>query len=420
MKKKILTVLLSVLCLALLLSACGKEPPVTEQKTEEPETTTEDLWPDLDPEDLYNEELEGDWVHSDEEITLSFDGEDRFWLSDSEDGLEGRYQFDGLSLYLRDRDGNVLTGFMDQSGNLTLDALQGSFSPAQAEPELDQSLVGTWTYNYADIVFTFGTEGEFSCASPWDSFEGSYTFDGTDLEICKDGSTHATGCLEEDHRLYLDDLNGWFYTEGGISYVPLSQENELKLRPYCEPEVTRHTFADTVAFFNEDKGIYERITADWTVAQGENVDLGDGRKQIPFVGSCFIPYANVPEIEGPVAYGTTYYIYDIYTGLILSPRDFYKNEDGLYEFQFDSRDGRVELAFALDKEMAGPTGDCMDVLSFIATAYMPEWYDGLAVAAMPQPETYEEYSENIELPDIPLGMNVIGSSIESALRFSIS
>lgn len=442
MKKKILSLLLIVLCFAVVLAACGKEEKKeketrekpaateTEKNTEsEPKNTesepkkteeTRENWPDLDPEELCNADLEGDWLCDDGEMVLSFDGESRFWFADSADSMEGRYQFDGIALYLRDREGNVFTGAMTRDGNLTLDLLEGCFYPIPEEPELDTSLEGTWTYNFADIVYTFEPDGEVSCASPWDNYEGSYSFDGVNLEICKDGSTFETGHLEEDNRLYLDGLNGWFYTEGGISYVPLPEDEEIRLRPYCTPEKKRNPFADTVVFYNTDKGIYERVTADWVVAQGENTDIGDGRKQISLVGSCFIPYANVPDIEGPVAYGTTYYIYDRYTGLILTSDDFYLNEGGVYEYQFDSRDGRVVLMMDMDEEKTGPYGDCMDILSFIVTAHMPQWYDGLAVAVLPQPETYEEYAENIRRPDRPLGMSVIGSSIESALRFGIS
>ena len=148
-----LTFLVVLLTAAALLTACSKELPHEKERTtqEEPVTCEEtdtleeavteemtapgDCWPELPPEDLHNEVLEGDWLHSDGEKKLSFNGEDRYWYEYSDEIVGGLYKFDGVTLYLLDPQAEYYAGYLDSNGNLVIYDLDGWFSQVPGEPE---------------------------------------------------------------------------------------------------------------------------------------------------------------------------------------------------------------------------------------------------------------------------------------------
>ena len=402
MKKRTALTLSLLLCAALILSACGGKPEAS-----------------VDPTKLENETIRGNWLHTGGTTELFFDGERSFSFTGDKGSSEGAYAFDGENFILEPSEGKPMSGSMDAAGNLAVSGMDGYFYPG--EPVPDMSLAGKWIYNFHDIFLTFDDEGRVSYETPKHSGEYDYFFDGHELTLSEGEKEIGKAVLNERNRLEFEGLNGCFYPEGESEYVPLSEAEAVKFQPNCEVGAERHTLADSAAFYNTETKAYAAVDADWAVLSDE-VDVTDGYRTVTAVVSCYIPYANVPSMEGPAHCTCAQYFYDKYTGLVVTPSEFYEIDDNNYVFCFDSEGGRVIMTYAYEEKYSGPYGDCIDIMSCLMTFRFPEWYDGLMIAGIPQPDSLEQCLEYQEKPERPLGVMITsgsGTQTEYGLRFNI-
>lgn len=412
--KRKLAWLLALVMVISLLGACGKK----EEKLEDVRQETAAEWPKINPNKLENDLLAGDWES--ETALLSFDGEEYFWYTDDKTSMEGRYQFDGLDLYLKDRAGTVYLGCMDREGNLKLDDFRGSFLPSWAA--VNQDLAGLWTYQSGDITLTFAEDGTFQWTHQSDAGEGNYVYDGSDLVLLDGDEVTRSGYVDSENRLYLENLVGFFYAEGEPSYYPLMEEDQDLLAPKLEPVLTRNPLDNGAVFIQESKGSYIPAYSEWAVGQQDVPYDVPGMRAVSVMGACYIPYRTMPAISGEALIQCYYLLYDRYTGLSFPRVEAQQGEDGGYYYAFDSRDGRVEMAVYVDIDATGPYGDCANILTIDLTVVIPEWYDGLTFMALPVPETMEAMEEENGRDRVPYVSNILDFShdrLASGLSFSV-
>ena len=407
--RNIIALVLAILTAASLLGGCA-------EKEEAPAGIQ---WPAVQPAQLHNRDLTGDWET--DTAVLSFDGKEYFWLQ-STDGpsMEGRYQFDGMDLYLRDRDGQVYCGFMTRDGGLRLDEYAGDFY--QAVPSYVSAVVDDWIYQGGDLHLNFREDGSYLWTHRAASGTGTYRYDGEVLSLCAGEEVLETGWLDEKGCLHLDSLEGWFYTEGGVNYIPLSQEDQALLAPELEPVTQRFPMDNAAAIIQEENDRYYRIRADWTVAQSELIPSDPENKAVAVVAACFMPYSSMPSLTGTAMNQCSYILYDRYTGQAFPNVDALVDEDGVYHYTFNSRDGRVELEFTNTVTSEGPVGDCFCVLMISMNIEMPGWYDGLAFAALPAAENMDAFREETGRARLPYRSNVLlypRERMEQSLTFSL-
>ena len=170
-------------------------------------------------------ELEGEWIHEDGYILLSFDGKDSvsYQVTNDEDNLfgAGTYSYDGTTLtvsLMGDNDEvEEHVGYLDEEGNIVivLWGEEGRFARGDRSqlvypvveitgPAAD--LVGEWQNGetgdsvsfYIDGSVVYAIDGVMGLASPFE-------YDGEAVSF-----SDYTGRLDEAGNMILDGVDHWF------------------------------------------------------------------------------------------------------------------------------------------------------------------------------------------------------------------
>ena len=419
---RIIALLLALTGIVSMLGACGKEEKLPETKpprTTQAPTQAPVVWPDLADVSYNNDLLIGRWPG--ENAELEFDGVESFWHYTAEGPvLEGEYLLDDTTLYLRDEKGTVLRGSLKGPDTLVLESCPAPFhSPWVSFLDI---IVGTWTYQFADLTLNFAPDGTYTWQHYGTGGEGTYLFNGQELILEPEDTNSEIGCIDYENSLHLESLMGFFYAEGGAPYYPLEEDQQARLAPRYQPATERIPLHNAVALANENTGYYQRMDADWCVAQTELTPVNPSNKACAVVGACFMPYRNQPDFQGTVEAHSDFVLYDRYTGMILRSNEAEELEENYYRFVFDSRDGRVELYVSVEKKNEGPIGDCFCIMTVSLNLEMPEWYDGLVFAAMDTPDNLDQMVLEAQ-EDLPLyRSNMLlypEDRLESSLTFAI-
>ena len=78
----------------------------------------------------HNDLLAGDWVHSEGEYSLNFDGVETFTLVGPGSLSSGRYLYTETGIHIYNFGVEVDFGILDEAGNITLNSVEGYFYPA--------------------------------------------------------------------------------------------------------------------------------------------------------------------------------------------------------------------------------------------------------------------------------------------------
>ncbi len=164
-------------------------------------------------------ELEGDWIHSNGNRMLTFDGSGSLTFHETYEGgssssSSGWYSYDGETVTV-DTSAGISEGYIDSDGDLIIeiDGEGGWYSRGDSSqltyPDitgLEAEMVGYWrndtTGDYVEftsdgsVVYSIG--GGIGFASP-------FTFDGETVTF-----SDYTGYIDSDGDLVVEGLDGWF------------------------------------------------------------------------------------------------------------------------------------------------------------------------------------------------------------------
>lgn len=171
-------------------------------------------------------ELEGSWIHTSGDYTLTFDGSYEVAYENSADGINGigAYGFDGqyLTIAIADEDEGVVqfNGEVDSFGDVVIELWDegGWYNSADEEsayaddsssavlegPEAE--LVGTWYHTDTDEYVTFESDGSVTYyIGGTVGYAYPFTYDGETLTF-----SDYTGEIDSVGDLCIDGVDSWF------------------------------------------------------------------------------------------------------------------------------------------------------------------------------------------------------------------
>mgnify|MGYP000831972039 CR=1 FL=1 len=140
----------------------------------------------------------------------------------------------------------------------------------------------------------------------------------------------------------------------------------------------------------------------WEVIKGYDY-THDGIRELQFDAVCYIPGSSIPYYEQQYITNTNSELYDAYTGMWLTTATTYDNSergDNYYVHTVDWNGSSYMIEFAYSNDWQYYVGDWAMVFTKSYVVYMPEDYDGLVLAAEPQPDNYRDTAKRMQLDSI--------------------
>ena len=444
-KRNLACLLAVLLAFSLLLTACGgggskyEEPEEEEEEAEEPEEPEEEqgdeepgqslLWGTEEetteeeaPAEEDTEEPQGMgrlhyWDHHEYEMSLTINDDGTAILSDAWEEIEVSCIREGRNITLIN-EGEEEHGELLDDGSIQFETLEGLFVPTDTptyvpaeEPEdvpaddapaevpsdaewsvearYNYHLEGLWEY-YDDETLTLYFDGENYVEFSLGDREGTgtYRFDGENLEIMCDNGTMMRGDIDWEGDLWLDDYSNWFVADREDYF------KEMNLDPNWEADGYAYTAETGARYYYPDGSHYEIQPAEWEIIQNNEINTGDGFRELEFTMYCgFLPEVN-PQLDGEYSYGCQFGVFDAYTGYMLTIDNTYYDaslDAYVYEYTANGKDIRLECNYTTLWE------ENVDGYEFRLTIDLalriPDDYDGARIVALGSKPTFEEQSE---------------------------
>ena len=135
----------------------------------------------------------------------------------------------------------------------------------------------------------------------------------------------------------------------------------------------------------------------------------DGMREIEFDAICYIPEESVPFYQQDFQTVVTGELFDSYSGKWLTADTSYDDTsrgENHYVHMIEWNGGVEEIEFFYSTDW-GSEGDWNKVLRKSYIVYMPEDYDGLVFAAIPQPDNYKETMTQMQLSNVAPEGNIM-------------
>lgn len=119
----------------------------------------------------------------------------------------------------------------------------------------------------------------------------------------------------------------------------------------------------------------------------------DGIREIQFDAICYIPKAANAYADSQANVATAGALYDFYTGVWLTDSTTYDNSErgeNYYVHTIDWNGQSAQIEFSYSTDWQNDVGDWSKVLTQSYVVYLPEDYDGLIFAAVPEPDNYND------------------------------
>ncbi|MGN1031238.1 MAG: hypothetical protein ACI4PQ_06505, partial [Butyricicoccaceae bacterium] len=135
----------------------------------------------------------------------------------------------------------------------------------------------------------------------------------------------------------------------------------------------------------------------------------DGLREIQFDAICYIPKSSIgafQQTQIEVSSG----LYDYYTGAALPASATHDNSergDNYYLHTIEWNGESVEIEFAVSSDWQYYVGDWVCVVTRSYIVYLPEGYDGLVLAAEPEPDNRSDYDNKMKMNSIWDGMTIM-------------
>lgn len=420
MKQKMTKFLLLMLALALCLgvTACGGD-------TESAQSVKSAEYSMISPEDDPSEGLDGDVSEVRVKDAGLYEG---FWMSEITDqydyivfDADGNWSLcmgvdaidEGFLWYDQESDGTYLrsnlTGAAD-GGRVELDGSQlyiatlGYFNNADAgggQGVYTGEYVGLWEYLdenlwlriHEDATWEFVNDQEDTIysGSLWAREDGITLYFG-------EGDTLELDRVENGNLIDRENNGVLVPAEGIQSSVDYFSRNGLEINAAVD-----------AGTYWIDNGVCSYAAGGQFHSKGENYTLGgcdweviknydstrNGIREIQFDAICYVPYSSMYDFGGALKCSVYHQLYDFYTGKWFTRIDDYKNSTRgkdyyVHTVDWNGQSGIIE--FTRTSDWQSDVGEWARVVTVNYHVYLPEWYDGLVLAAEPLPDNYEDFA----------------------------
>ncbi len=270
---------------------------------------------------------------------------------------------------------------------------------------IDIDADGNWTLWYGEDVADCGYlryEPEWGGVYAYSSVDDS----GGRLVVQDDGRLYST--VFGYFINYGDGMEYIWYENGGLL---LPVEEIMSTEPYfsrcgleinAEMDMGSYLLENGVCCYSGLGDGYSTGDCYWEVIKGYDY-THDGIRELQFDAVCYIPGSSIPYYEQQYITNTNSELYDAYTGMWLTTATTYDNSergDNYYVHTVDWNGSSYMIEFAYSNDCQYYVGDWAMVFTKSYVVYMPEDYDGLVLAAEPQPDNYRDTAKRMQLDSI--------------------
>ena len=261
---------------------------------------------------------------------------------------------------------------------------------------------GTITHEGEGSVKVLVTVGPESAAFYRDEPEQEL-FDSVSFPVTvEDANDDGTG-----FDISFDDITG----DGESDVVVTFLQTDLTDTPYFSDNGLQINAAVNTGTYLLENGVacysglgdgYERNDCYWEVIKHSD-QSHDGIREIQFDAICYIPESSIPYFTEQYITNTDSELYDYYTGMWFTAATAYGNSqrgDNYYVHTVNYNGNEYLIEFAYSTDWQYNVSDWAMVLTKSYMVYLPDDYDGLVFAAMPQLDNYKDCARRMQLDSI--------------------
>ena len=259
-------------------------------------------------------------------------------------------------------------------------------------------------YDQDEQVWFDGVEFPMALADALTAYR-STSFDDLDGDGQSDVTMifdHSDGSTTELVWLWYDDTG--FEFEPALSSVtsgtPYFEANNLDINARVDGGT--YVLANGVCSYHGTGDGYAVGDVYWEVTKTRD-ETHDGMREIEFDAYCYVPDESVPAFTTEFISVTSSELYDYYTGMWFTAATAYGNSqrgDNYYVHTVNYNGNEYLIEFAYSTDWQYNVSDWAMVLTKSYMVYLPDDYDGLVFAAMPQLDNYKDCARRMQLDSI--------------------
>ena len=259
-------------------------------------------------------------------------------------------------------------------------------------------------YDKDEQVWFDGVEFPMALADALTAYR-STSFDDLDGDGQSDVTMifdHGDGSTTELVWLWYDDTG--FEFEPVLSSVtsgtPYFEANDLDMNARVDGGT--YVLTDGVCSYHGTGDGYAVGDVYWEVTKTRD-ETHDGLREIEFDAYCYIPAESVPTFTTEFISVTNSELYDYYTGMWFTAATAYGNSqrgDNYYVHTVNYNGNEYLIEFAYSTDWQYNVSDWAMVLTKSYMVYLPDDYDGLVFAAIPQLDNYKDCARRMQLDSI--------------------
>lgn len=264
--------------------------------------------------------------------------------------------------------------------------------------------VGLWEYIGANLWLRIYDDATWEFLnSEEDVIESGVALpNGTGVELHFDGSGDVMQLDVTVSGDLLDSANGGSLhpVEAIVPMAAAFERNGLAIN--CIVDGGTYLIPNGVCSYSGLSDGYNTDDCYWEVI--ENADYThDGMREIQFDAICYIPDYAIPYFDQQYITTTSSELFDYYSGMWLTASTAYNDSDrgdNHYLHRVNWNAQSYDIEFFYSTEWINDVGDWAKVFKKSYIVYMPEDYDGLIFAAVPQPNNYSDCAKLMQLDSI--------------------
>ncbi len=223
------------------------------------------------------------------QYVLTLDGYGNYHLIDHGYAYEGKYEIDGDNITLDENSPDTRYGTITSFGVMDFENTAGTFEKELSYAEDANSILADdsiylreWQHYREDIIYTFNSDGTFSCDDTGYIYYGTHTYQDGTLTLTTEEGIEKLGYFYTDPNfggtyVHLNGYEGYFFL--------LDNSDEP-----ADPSETGHTTGLVGEWFDENSGIIINFYDNDTYAVSS---LSGDMPDIPYEGEFFWDYSDV-------------------------------------------------------------------------------------------------------------------------------